>query len=54
MQEEVYGIGQSVSYRDDNGELNDGWIVNAYDATNLQYELVKGGRRIWIDDTRIV
>ena len=53
MKEETYKIGQVVSYRDDNGELHDGWTVNGYDACELRYELSKDGKSIWVDDTRV-
>ena len=51
--ENTYYVGQTVSWRDNNDEMHDGWKVNAYNATNLQYELVKDGKRVWVDDCRI-
>ena len=53
MEEVSFYVGQLVAYRDEGGDLHDGWKVNAYSSRDLQYELVKDGRRIWVDDCRV-
>lgn len=53
MEEVHFYVGQQVAYRDEGGDLHDGWKVNAYNGRDLQYELVKDGKRIWVDDCRV-
>ena len=47
------GVGDVVSWKDENDEMQDGWTVVGYDGISLEYHLEKDGEDVWVDDVRV-
>lgn len=48
-----YGIGDVVSWKDENDEMQDGWKVIGCDVNTFEYHLEKDGEDVWVDDVRV-
>lgn len=48
-----YGIGEIVSWKDENDEMQDGWKVIGCDVNTFEYHLEKDGEDVWVDDVRV-
>lgn len=47
------GVGEVVSWKDENDEMQDGWKVIGHDVNTFEYHLEKDGKDVWVDDTRV-
>ena len=48
-----HGIGEVVSWKDENDEMQDGWTVIGCDVNTFEYHLEKDGEDVWVDDIRV-
>lgn len=53
MNEASVAVGDVVSWKDENDEMQDGWTVVGYDEISLEYHLKKDGKDVWVDDVRV-
>ena len=53
MNEASVAVGDVVSWKDENDEMQDGWTVVGYDEISLESHLKKDGKDVWVDDVRV-
>ena len=48
-----FKVGDVVSWKDENDEMQDGWTVVGYDEISLEYHLKKDDKDVFVDDVRV-
>jgi hypothetical protein len=48
-----FKVGDVVSWKDENDEIQDGWTVAGYDEISMEYHLKKDDKDVFVDDVRV-